>query len=392
MQNKKICLNMIVKDETPVITRCLSSLVGFIDRYVIVDTGSSDGTPEMIRSFMEEKGIPGVVYEEPWVNFEHNRNQALQLAYDDEESDYAFFIDADEIFHCESAPALKNFIDKASASVDYFLIEKRYGGMRYGLPALIDLKSGFRWDWVGVVHEALTPQVIEGKPGPKVAKVEFCHISARHGEGVRSRGKSLEEKFLADAETLEGYLQENPDDTRHRFYLAQSYRDAGKLDKAMENYKIRATMGGWNEEVYYCHYQIGSILLRNDEYPSAVAYMLNACAQHRLRSLEPLYGLLKYCRKNKMHKEANMWGAFGMSFLKKPERDILFVPHDVYAYGFEDEYAISLAESGNHYEGFTYMNKLLHKQNIDGEVRERIFRNTVLVLQRLPALAKPEMN
>src|ERR1700722_12923400 len=92
--HKTICLNMIVKDEKDVITRCLSSTLPVIDYWVIVDTGSTDGTQKIIKDYMKEKGVPGDLYERPWVNFEHNRNEAIELARD--KADYLFFIDADE--------------------------------------------------------------------------------------------------------------------------------------------------------------------------------------------------------------------------------------------------------------------------------------------------------
>ena len=72
-----ICLNMIVKNEAHVIRRCLDSVRPFIDCWVIVDTGSTDGTQELIREVMRD--IPGELRERPWKNFAHNRNEALSL-------------------------------------------------------------------------------------------------------------------------------------------------------------------------------------------------------------------------------------------------------------------------------------------------------------------------
>ena len=40
----KLCLNMIVKNENHVIKRCLDSILLVIDYWVIVDTGSTDGS------------------------------------------------------------------------------------------------------------------------------------------------------------------------------------------------------------------------------------------------------------------------------------------------------------------------------------------------------------
>ena len=53
VKGQTICLSMIVKNEVSVIGRCLSSLRPIIDRWVIVDTGSSDGTQDAIRTLIE---------------------------------------------------------------------------------------------------------------------------------------------------------------------------------------------------------------------------------------------------------------------------------------------------------------------------------------------------
>ena len=49
MTKKTVCLNMIVKNESKVVERCLDSVKSLIDYWVIVDTGSDDGTQKVIR-------------------------------------------------------------------------------------------------------------------------------------------------------------------------------------------------------------------------------------------------------------------------------------------------------------------------------------------------------
>ena len=95
MENRKICLAMIVKNEAGVIERCLSSVENIIDYWVIVDTGSTDGTQELIKKTMERYGIPGELHEREWVNFEVNRNQSLDLARG--KAEYTLVIDADDV-------------------------------------------------------------------------------------------------------------------------------------------------------------------------------------------------------------------------------------------------------------------------------------------------------
>ena len=76
---------MIVKNESKIITRLLDSVISIIDFYCICDTGSTDNTCEIITEYFKnkndeminEKIITGKIIHEPFINFEYNRNFAL---------------------------------------------------------------------------------------------------------------------------------------------------------------------------------------------------------------------------------------------------------------------------------------------------------------------------
>ena len=87
-------LCMIVKDESHVIARCLTSVRPWISHWVIVDTGSTDGTQKLVRELLD--GIPGQLLEEPWLDFGSNRSSALAAARP--HTAYTLMIDADETF------------------------------------------------------------------------------------------------------------------------------------------------------------------------------------------------------------------------------------------------------------------------------------------------------
>jgi glycosyltransferase involved in cell wall biosynthesis len=91
---QQVTLSMIVKNEAHVIERCLESVKQFITGWVIVDTGSTDGTQQKIRECMSR--IPGNLHERPWRDFGHNRTEALELAKCVEYGEYALVIDADD--------------------------------------------------------------------------------------------------------------------------------------------------------------------------------------------------------------------------------------------------------------------------------------------------------
>jgi glycosyltransferase involved in cell wall biosynthesis len=90
-----LCLNMIVKNESKIITRLFDSVLPIIDCYCICDTGSTDNTIDLIYEYFKNKGIPGKVVKEPFKNFCHNRNFALQSCLG--MSDYVLLLDADMI-------------------------------------------------------------------------------------------------------------------------------------------------------------------------------------------------------------------------------------------------------------------------------------------------------
>ena len=82
-----ICLNMIVRNEAHVVAETLASIAPYIDSWVVVDTGSRDGTQEVIERFFAERSVPGELHERPWRDFGTNRTEALTLC--EGRADYA---------------------------------------------------------------------------------------------------------------------------------------------------------------------------------------------------------------------------------------------------------------------------------------------------------------
>jgi glycosyltransferase involved in cell wall biosynthesis len=69
---------MMVKNEAELIKRAIDSARPLIDCWSITDTGSTDGTQDIIRKELAD--IPGHLWERPWVNWGHNRTEAITLA------------------------------------------------------------------------------------------------------------------------------------------------------------------------------------------------------------------------------------------------------------------------------------------------------------------------
>jgi hypothetical protein len=227
---------MIVKDEAHVIERCLASVRPLIDSYLLVDTGSSDGTQAIIAAALD--GLPGEVVDRPWVDFATNRTQALELARPFGE--FSLMIDADVECQLEVASDLVEL--RKSLTADVYRIELR-DGIRYQRPLLTSTRLPFSYR--GVLHEFLV--IPDGAADGGILR--GLHYRSNF-DGARSTNPN---KFIDDAALLTRALAsaDEPDLTaRYTFYLAQSLRDAGNAAGAEMAYRARASMGGWTEELY----------------------------------------------------------------------------------------------------------------------------------------------
>jgi hypothetical protein len=226
---KSVCLNMLVKNESKVIERCLASVRRYVDSWVIVDTGSTDGTQEIIRNALKE--IPGELHERPWVDFAHNRNEAIELAKG--KGDYLLFLDADEEFTLSrgSFP----WLDQDC----YYSVNR--------LPhseslRLFLAKQDLDWHWKGVLHEEIfCPQVRAGK------LLDGALIVSTAQDGSRAQDPK---KIDKDIRIMENALSIEPNNTRMLFHLAGAYEVAGRDQSAQECYAKRANLGGFIQEVY----------------------------------------------------------------------------------------------------------------------------------------------
>lgn len=349
---KTVCLNMIVKNETKVIKRCLTSVKPLIDYWVIVDTGSTDGTQEMIKEFM--KDIPGNLYETPWINFEHNRNDALVKAKG--KADYILVIDADEVFSYD-----KDFkwpvLDK-----DFYHITTKYGGSEYARAQLVN--NHLPWRWVGVVHEALDC------PQARTCETLEGIYNIVHTDGARSEDPL---KYQKDALMIEAALNKDPTNTRYMFYLAQSWKDAGEYAKALEWYQKRIDMGGWNEEVYWSMLQVAH-MQKALEMPEKTFLTSYYQAFHFRNSRpEALYSIANYYRLNGNYAAGYLIAETGVSL--PVSKDCLFVEKYIYDYAMELELTICAYWTGRYDVCEKISKQMLAKPNLPDHVRECVERN-----------------
>lgn len=347
-KEQTVCLNMIVKDETHVIKRCLESVKPIIDYWVIVDTGSTDGTQEMIKEFM--KDIPGELHERPWVNFGHNRNEALDLARD--KADYILLIDADEKMVYDVPDYKLPLLDK-----DFYYIQTDHEGMKYKRVEIFNTK--LNWKWIGVLHE-----VIQSSEARTNETLEGLHIFAKT-EGARSRDPL---KYHKDAALLEKALLDEPGNTRTVFYLAQSYRDAGENEKSLANYQKRVTMGGWDQEVFFSLLQIGHLKQRLERPDDEIIQAYKLAYLYRPTRAEPLYHIARILNHKKEFDKALEYATQGLRV--RESDDILFVDKWIYDYGMLMEYSLATYWTDRFPEALIATQLMLSKPNLPDNFRK----------------------
>lgn len=336
--------------------RCLESLLPIIDYWVIVDTGSTDGTQKIIKDFMASKKKPGILYERPWVNFGHNRNEALELAYD--HGNYILFIDADEFMVYDDNFTLPT-LDK-----DFYYININLdNAMNYKRIQLINTHKP--WKWLGAVHEVLQPSF-----DMTSATLDNITIKSTR-DGARSKDPK---KYHKDAEMLEKALLDEPNNTRYMFYLAQSYRDSEQNQKSLDTYKKRIAMGGWEEEIFWSKLQIGILHERLSSPQEEVINAYKEAFLYRPTRLEPLYYLAHYYRNIKDFQNCYNVGKIGMH-IPKPKEDVLFMQNWMYEYGIALETSIGAYWINNFHACQQISLQLLQNENLPNETQKTVSRN-----------------
>jgi len=332
-----ICLNMIVKNESRIITRLLSSVLPIIDTYLICDTGSTDNTPQIITDFFNEHGILGEIVFEPFRNFGYNRTFALQKARG--KATYALLLDADMIFKIEPG------FDKQSLTAGQYLVLQKGGSLSYHNTRLVRLD-------IEVKCLCPTHEYYDFPHGTTQGRCDSLWIDDIGDGGCKS------DKFERDIRLLKAGIEEEPNNARYYFYLANSYFNSGRHAESIPYYKKRIELGGWHEEVFYSHLNLGHAYITTKQDSQAITTWLEGYNIHPKRA-ETIYEITKYYRINGKNKIGMEFYLLGRK-ISYPHDDNLFIHNDVYNTGFDYELSI-LGYYNNYPDLFKIAHSLLNK-------------------------------
>jgi glycosyltransferase involved in cell wall biosynthesis len=361
----KLCLNMIVKNEALVIRRCLDSVRPIIDHWVIVDTGSTDGTQDIIREHLRD--LPGELHERPWRNFAHNRSEALELARG--RSDYTLIIDADDTLEIAPGTTLP------ALTADSYMIKIENASIVYQRIQMV--RNALPWRYEGVLHEYLT---CDGAGPPE----QFSGVLMRcNHDGARRKDP---ETYRRDAAVLEVALQtETFLASRYRFYLAQSYRDCGESERALEHYLFRAELGFWQEEVFISLLNAARLKEKLGHAEQEVIDVYLRASEAVSTRAEALHGASRFCRYKKRFEEGYRFAQRGLK-ISKPA-GALFMEPWIYDYGLLDELAVNGYWSGQHRDCLEACQRLLRGGKMPEDMHDRVKKNADCAEEKLKVLS-----
>jgi len=359
----RLAISQIVKNEAHVIERMLNSIKSIIDCAVFVDTGSTDGTQDVIKKWGEQNNIPCFVYDRPFDNFENCRNYAMQMVKD--KADYAFWLDADETIEIDHKVFDKHKLDK-----DLYMFNTYIGAMKYTRNECWNTDKAFRW--YGPVHEFIVCDeqgISSGLMDGIVVKVQM--------DGGSWKG-NIPDKYKKHSAILEDYIDNKDRNARWVFYTAQSYHDSAsipdnrpendeRLRRSLKYYKERISRSdGYEEERFYSQFRVGTIMkVLEEPWYKIHQEFLKAYAMDPLRA-EPIKAIIDYYLSAGEWHNAYIYTKFARTTFHGnnpyPTR-LLFVDESLYVWRFLEVHAAACFYTGRKDEGTASYKELMDQIN-----------------------------
>ena len=363
-----MCFATMCKNEEHCIQNTLESVYKHIDYWVVCDTGSTDRTCEIVKNFFEEKGIPGELYVDEWVGFDHNKTLMMKRAKD--KSDYVLHLDADDL--------LINGLDfgKNDIGDDAYFMNVTRGTLKW--MALIIFNNRLTWKFCGVAHTTIKCKEKESFTTKDISN-RNSYVS---GEGIGSRAFDPK-KFLYDAEKLKKQffdtLLSDPDDlnSRSAFYTGQSYQDYGMLEEAIKWYRLYTKLDvTWFEEIFECNMRIAYCMMKLNYKLSDIESQMSLAINIEPDRAEPYYFMGKHCNEIGEYEKAYNYlrAAKSRDYKSVKEKYRLFIQETMYGIYNNDELSVACFWSDRFDEGYKYLLEILNDERFSSS-KDRLLTN-----------------
>lgn len=224
MDIPSLSLCMIVNNEARHLSRCLTSVAGLVSEIIIADTGSTDGSMDIARSFGAR------VIDVPW---EHDFAKARNITLRQAACPWILVLDADEAADGWRREDMLQLLDN-SAVQGYFLPFIHYVGSRAGEEYVTDnVCRLFRNDpgivFHGTIHEEAASS-IWALPGGRIA---YADLSILH-YGYVNEELLLKNKASRNLDLIHSALQLDPQSYSLRYALGTEYYQQGEYASAAD--------------------------------------------------------------------------------------------------------------------------------------------------------------
>jgi len=217
-ENTTLSACLIVRNEEKYLDDCLSSIAPLVDEIIVVDTGSSDRSPDIAGRHNAR------VHSIAWPHdFSAARNEALRLSG----GEWILSIDADETLRPVSAPELRYTLRDPSRIACFTSLCPKAGWTEMRNVRLFRNHPGIRFS--GVFHENIWPDLhrLVDEYGFRIGESSLV-FDHRGFDGDQS------EKHRRNVPLILKELERSPESTFHWQHLAHIYLESGKRAEAEE--------------------------------------------------------------------------------------------------------------------------------------------------------------
>lgn len=284
-----ISATLIVKNESANIERCLLSIRPYVKEIIVVDTGSTDSTPEICKKYADFFEVYTGCNDSDGkiIDFSDARRRSLSHCT----QPWIFWLDGDDIVvGAEDFNSVIEKVDKdrngnsCSVMFPYEYSRDQYGNVEctHYRERLVTKRDDFYWK--GVVHEVLIP-----KPNVFVEQYKYDSIKIIHMRNFLN--KNIESG--RNLRILKKYYEKNHEsDVRMLYYIGIEYGNNNDKGTALKFLKRYIELSHWDEERFQAAYKICQHYMDFSDYLNAIEWALKAITIME-KACEPYFVLSK---------------------------------------------------------------------------------------------------
>lgn len=282
----KISAEIITRDDESTIEAALQSIKGHVDEIVVVDTGSTDRTPEIAKKYADKFEV-WIGCNDPATGLIDDFSAARNRAHEIASGEWSFWLDGDDVV--EGAENLRAMTNRSEDMVCYIT------------PYLYDFDGAGRctcvhhrerlvrprhlWGWQTPVHEVLLPQRMEGTyvsvPSDQIRHIHRKHLSRKQPD----LGRNLR--------ILKRYIKTSGEgDIRALYYFGSELGKGGEIGASIEMLRRYSELANWTDEKCLALLYLAQIQAAIGDFDTAIDWALKATTTKSWP--EPYFQIAKY--------------------------------------------------------------------------------------------------